>query len=251
MNKIINKLAVVSVAVGSCGLAHAATPDQKVIEQYNQNSIYNCDAKELSAYIKEATKPLFAPLPVPNAKQLVKIEKKKGEDPCLDLFSNMNAMKDMQKVMDIISNLHMPSMPNMDGVAAAAAALAKKMSELSMQSVCNAATKTAAKELIDKAMTNTAGFARKELKGFDRKAYAKKLLNREAEHRLGVYGIDKKWLYGENKADYRAMFKEEVKTQRDAEKKVIRKGMKDKFKAESKALLKSAGQKIKERWNKD
>ena len=210
MNKIINKLALVSLTVACCGSAHAAiTSDQKLVEQFNQNSIYNCDAKELGAFIEESTKPLFLPLPIPNSEQFTNAEVAAGGDPCLSLFNNLDALKDLQKVMDVIQSFQMPSMPSMDAVTVAAKILAQKMAAMATQSVCNAATKNAAMVVINQAMHNKIGFSIDEAKKFDGKAYARGLAEKEVKMQLGNRGIEDKWIYGKDKKDYENMIHDE------------------------------------------
>ncbi|MGR5365727.1 hypothetical protein [Photobacterium damselae] len=211
MNKFIKTILVMAAAIGYSECANAAVVSNSTIEEHNQNSIYNCDAKELSTFIEQSTKPLFIPLPVPNAEQFTKEKAAQGGDPCLSLFNNLDALKDLQKVLDLIQNFQIPSMPSMDAIAIAAKLLAKKMVAMATQSVCNALTKQAAMAVINKAMHNKIGMSLDEMKNFDPKEYAKGLALDAAENKLSEYGIDNKWLYGDNKDDYINMIQDEVK----------------------------------------
>ncbi|UKA04642.1 hypothetical protein [Photobacterium damselae] len=211
MNKFIKTILVMVAAIGYSECANAVTISNSTIEQYNQNSIYNCDAKELSTFIEQSTKPLFIPLPVPNAEQFTQEKAAQGGDPCLSLFNNLDALKDLQKVLDVIQNFQMPSMPSMDGIAIAAKLLAKKMVAMATQSVCNALTKQAAMAVINTAMHNKIGMSLDEMKSFDPKEYAKGLALDAAENKLSEHGIDNKWLYGSNKDDYINMIHDEAK----------------------------------------
>ena len=216
MNKLLKTMFVLTAAVGYSECVNAAVIQNKsIVEQYNQNDIYNCDATELAAFIKESTKSLFMPLPVPNAAQFTAEKEKAGGDPCLSLFNNLDALKDLQRVIEVIQNFQMPSMPSMDVISIAAKLLVKKMISLATQSVCNALTKKAAMAVINKAMKNKVGFSIDDAVNFDPKSYAKGLATDSASRVLGEHGISDKWLYGANKADYMGMLTDEANVRVD------------------------------------
>ncbi|PSV01141.1 hypothetical protein [Photobacterium kishitanii] len=207
----------VAVAITAC-LSASAIADDSVIQMNNQNETYTCSAGELNTFIRASTTSLFAAPEVPNAKAFTEAkaqgagENGASKDDCMTLFSDLSAMEDLQKVMKLIQTFSLPTMPSMDGVAVAAQALAKRMVDMAMNSVCNAATKKAAMGVINKVMERQAGFDINDVKSFDSKKYAKDLATEHATSLLRSKGIDDRLI---TPSKYKSMFDDNVNTEKN------------------------------------